>query len=48
VVDFESTSHVWDDLFKSDKDARNAAIRELESEGAMSFMRGDNIIPFKN
>ena len=48
VVDFENTSHVWDDLFKSDKDARNAAITELESEGALSFMRGDNVIPFKN
>jgi len=48
VVDFENTSHVWDDLFQSDEDARNAAVAELESEGAVSFMRGDNVIPFKN
>jgi len=48
VVDFENTSHVWDDLFQSDKDARNAAVAELESEGALSFMRGNNVIPFKN
>lgn len=47
VVDCDNTSHVWDDLFKSDKDARNAAITELETEGALSFMRGDNVIPFK-
>jgi hypothetical protein len=48
VVDPEGTSHVWDDLFKSDKDARNAALRELESQGALGFMHGDNVVPFKN
>ncbi len=48
VVDFEGNSHVWDDQFKSDKDARNAALRELESEGAVAFMRGGNVIPFRN
>jgi len=48
VVDFENSSHVWDDLFMSDKDARNAAITELESKGALAFMRPDNVIPFKN
>ena len=48
VVDFENTSHVWDDLFQSDKDARNTAVAELESEGALSFMRGNNVKPFKN
>lgn len=47
VVDCDNTSHVWDDLFKSDKDVRNAAITELESEGALSFMHADNVIPFK-
>lgn len=47
VVDHEGTSHVWDGQFSSDKDARNAAIEALESEGAISFMRGDNIIPFR-
>jgi hypothetical protein len=48
VVDFVGTSYVWGDLLKFDKDARNAAITELENEGALSFMRGDNVIPFKN
>jgi hypothetical protein len=38
VVDFEGNNHVWDDRFESDKDACNAALKELESEGA--FMRG--------
>ena len=32
VVDRESTSHVWDDQFRSDKDARDAAVQVLESE----------------
>ena len=48
VVDFENSSHVWDDLFTSDKDAQNAAITELESKGALAFMRPDKVIPFKN
>ena len=47
VVDHEGTSHVWDEQFRSDGDARNAAIEGLESEGAAAFMRGDNLIPFR-
>lgn len=47
VVDHEGTSHVWDDLFASDKDARNTAIAAIQSEGALAFMRGDNVIPFR-
>ena len=46
VVDHEGTSHVWDDLFATDKDARTAAIQAIEAEGAVAFMRGDNVIPF--
>lgn len=47
VVDHEGTSHVWDDLFESDKVARNTAIAAIQSEGALAFMRGDNVIPFR-
>lgn len=47
VLDFEGTSHVWDEQFKSDKDARNAAANELETKGATAFMRGDNVNPFR-
>jgi hypothetical protein len=47
VVDVERASHVWDDRFRSDKDARNAAIEALEADGAIAFMRGDNIVPFR-
>lgn len=46
VVDADGTSHVWDEQFRSDKDARNAALTAIESEGALMFMRGDNVIPF--
>lgn len=45
VVDYEGTSHVWDDLFKSD--ARNAAVEALESEGGIAFMKGDNLVLFR-
>lgn len=47
VVDPENTSHVWEDQFASDRDARDAAIKAIESEGAVAFMRGDNVIPFR-
>lgn len=47
VVDFEGTSHVWDDQFRSDEDARNAAIQAIDTEGAIAFIRGDNVIPFR-
>ena len=47
VVDHEGTSHVWDDQFASDKDARNTAIQAIEAEGAIAFMRGDNVVPFR-
>ena len=47
VVDYEGSSYVWDDQFPSDKDARTEAVKELESKGAIAFMRGDNVIPFR-
>ncbi len=46
VVDQDGTSHVWDDQFVSDMDARNAAVHAIEEEGAVAFMRGDNVIRF--
>lgn len=50
VVDFEGTSHVWDERFCSDTDARDTALKALEKEGALGFMRGNdrsNVMPFK-
>lgn len=46
VVDHEGTSHVWDQQFVSDAEAWDAAASAIENEGALSFMRGNNIIPF--
>lgn len=46
VIDRDNTSHVWDELFTSDSDARSIAITEIEREGALAFMRGNNVIPF--
>lgn len=47
IVDHAGTSHVWNEEFRPDKDARNAAIQAIEAEGAIAFMRGDNIISFR-
>lgn len=47
VVDKENTSHVWDDQFSSDAEARDIAIASIKSEGAVAFMRGDNVVPFR-
>ena len=46
VVDQEGTSHVWDNEFGSDHDARNAALEAIESDGAVAFMRGNNVLHF--
>ena len=46
VVGYEGSSHVWDDQFASDKDARNEGVKELETEGSIAIMRGNNVIPF--
>jgi hypothetical protein len=47
VVDHEGNSHVWEEQFTSDTEARDAAINALETEGALAFMRGNNVIPFR-
>ena len=47
VVDHHGTSHVWDQQFVSDADARDVAINAIETEGALAFMRGNNVIPFR-
>ena len=45
-MDPEGTSHVWDDEFVSDKDALDEALEAIESEGAVAFIRGNNVVPF--
>lgn len=46
VVDQDGTSHVWDDKFASDTQAFSAAIAAIEKDGALTFMRGNNVIQF--
>jgi len=47
VIDHRNTSHVWDQQFTSDAEARDVAIKTIEAEGALTFMRGNNVIPFR-
>ena len=47
VVDQENASHVWNDEFVSDTEARDTAIAAIKSEGAVAFMRSDNVVPFR-
>ncbi|WP_377278815.1 hypothetical protein [Rhizobium sp. R86522] len=47
VVDHQNTSHVWDEQFASDEEARDVAVKTIEAEGALAFMRGNNVIPFR-
>jgi hypothetical protein len=47
VIDQQNTSHVWDEQFQSDAEARDVAVKTIEAEGAIAFMRGSNVIPFR-
>ena len=47
VVDHEGTSHVWEGCFSSDDEALDTAITAIETEGAVTFMRGNNVVPFR-
>ncbi len=46
VVDQDGTSHVWDDAFESDREAFKVAVDAIEKDGALTFMRGNNVIRF--
>ena len=47
VVDHDGTSHVWAEQFMSDKEAYSIAVQTIETEGAKTFMTGNNVIPFR-
>ncbi|WP_234908476.1 hypothetical protein [Rhizobium rhizogenes] len=47
VVDHKNTSHVWDKQFESDAEARDVAVKTIETEGAFAFMRGNNDVRFR-
>lgn len=46
VVDHQNDSHAWDNQFETDSEARDAALTALNSEGAIAFMRGNNVVQF--
>ena len=46
VVDEEGTSTVWDDLFDTDQEALDVALKTLREEGAAAFRNAGNVIPF--
>lgn len=47
VIDHQNTSHIWDEQFEFDAEARDVAIKTIEAEGTLAFMRGNNVIPFR-
>ncbi|ODT72402.1 MAG: hypothetical protein ABS75_04675 [Pelagibacterium sp. SCN 63-23] len=46
VVDRQNDSHVWDNQFETDSEARDAALTARNSEGAIAFMRVNNVVQF--
>ena len=46
VVDESGTSTVWDDLFDTDQDAVDEAMKTIEEEGLAAFRETGKVIPF--
>ena len=46
VVDQDGTSTVWDDLFDTDQEALDEALKLIREEGAAAFRDTGNVIPF--
>ena len=46
VVDKSGTSTVWDDQFKSDREALEELERAVREEGVAAFMDRGNVVPF--
>jgi len=44
VIDEDATSSVWDDLFDSDQEALDEALRVIGEEGLSAFRDGENIV----
>ena len=37
---------MWDEQFTSDTKAYSMAVETIEAEGALTFMLGNNVVPF--
>jgi len=46
VIDRDGTSTVWDDQFKSDREALEELERAVREEGVAAFMDRGNVVPF--
>jgi len=46
VVDDKGTSTVWDDVFATDQEALNEALKTIREEGLAAFRDNGNVIPF--
>ena len=42
VIDEENASTVWDDLFDTDQEALDAAMKVIEQDGIKSFLEGES------
>ena len=46
IVDDEGTSTVWDELFKTDQEALDEALKTIREEGAAAFRDAGNVVEF--
>ena len=46
VIDKDGTSTVWDDQFKSDREALEELERAVREQGVAAFMDRGNVVPF--
>ncbi len=46
IVDDEGTSTVWDELFKTDQEALDEALKTIREEGASAFRDAGNVVEF--
>jgi hypothetical protein len=46
VIDKDGTSTVWDDQFKSDREALEELETAVREEGVAAFMDRGNVVPF--
>ena len=46
VVDEDGTSTVWDDLFQTDQEALDEALKTIQEEGPSAFRDAGNVISF--
>ena len=46
IIDDEGTSTVWDELFKTDQEALDEALKTIRDEGVSAFRDTGNVVKF--